>query len=434
MPYEGRMKASAVVWAAMIGFVIPWQTRYLIVTPEVGAVAWEFGIVSLYVSQIVIGTWLATQWWHARHNWRAGISWRVIVLVALCGVQLVISQQRLLTLQLVVSAMLLGGLVYTLYRHGELRVPFLVGFLISSVLQAMIGCLQVLFGASFASTILGIAAHRASDAGVAVVVADGIRHLRAYGGQPHPNIFGFQMVVALIAVYHLVGLSAITIRRSTITQITVLFAGALVLSFSRTALISFALVACVWWLMRKHTTQLQHHVATRATITIMVLCVVLFPLMVQRVNVQQPLEERSIVERISSVQQWKGIFFAHPFFGVGWGAYTRSLPPALTGDLRVPIHNVPLLALAELGMAGVVVLVIVSTQFIKKIPPVAWAALAPPLLFDHYVFSLWSGLALAAVLLIVSRPVDDKPTVQNHRSDKRIEPEHEQQHDAGNGV
>lgn len=400
------MKSSSVAWTAIIGFIIPWQTRYIVYAPEVGGVTWEFGVVSIFVSQVVIATWLCTR----GSAWKI-ISWRTAVITFFCAIQLFVSVYRVGTVQMIISVLLLCGLMYEMYRHTELRIPFIIGFLVASVLHAMLACLQVLFGASFASTFLGIAAHRASDAGASVVIVDGVRYLRAYGGQSHPNIFGFQMVVALVALWQLTAARAMQMQRSTVTQLAVLFTGALALSFSRSALLALFMVGGALWWRWKQVAAMQRVVVTRAAITIGVMGVVLFPFFLQRVTVGNVLEQRSITQRVDATRVWGKIFFQHPWFGIGWGAYTAALPQEWTGDLRVPVHNAALLLLAELGIIGACAALATGWRFIKKIPTIMWAAVAAPFLFDHFLFSLWGGMALLAALMIVAWPIDDKSQI-----------------------
>ncbi len=390
-------KIPATLWAALIGFLLPWQTRYLIEVPAVGAVTWEFGVISVYLSQVVVAVWLIREWWPHRHTARITVPYTILAFILL---QLAISAQKFLTLQLLVSAALLIGLGVVLRRRLEIRTPFFAAFIISSVLQAMLGFLQVVFGGAFASTILGIAVHQASDAGAAVVLAaDGVRYLRAYGGQPHPNIFGFQMLVALVAFVSIVNKSALTLKRAHITQVSVVLAGALVLSFSRSALLAYLLVAALWWFGREKYGVMARRIMQRSFITVAVLLVVLAPLFFGRLMVKNPLEVRSVNERVASLTAWQNIFSEYRWGGVGWGAYSSVIDGATTGDRRVPVHNVFLLALAEFGIVGSALLLAGIGKYAKKMPPIFWCAIAPALLFDHFLLSLWAGMVLGAVLV-----------------------------------
>lgn len=109
------------------------------------------------------------------------------------------------------------------------------------------------------------------------------------------------------------------------------------------------------------------------------------------------------------------MFRLNPLFGVGDGAYTFALEamnqnqPAWSYQ---PIHNAILLLLAELGLVGLVAFGYWMFELIKVI----WShrtqmggifavAILTELCFlatfDHYLFSLWAGLVLAAFSLAV---------------------------------
>tara|TARA_B100001964_G_C14011595_1_gene499601 strand:- start:336 stop:767 length:432 start_codon:yes stop_codon:yes gene_type:complete len=123
------------------------------------------------------------------------------------------------------------------------------------------------------------------------------------------------------------------------------------------------------------------------------------------------VETISIEERVGQYETWDDVFLSAPLIGVGPAAYTFTLlgqDPGQPVWAYQPIHNVPLLILAELGVIGFLLLV----AWIYRIDAIAHKAWRTPggmlalslgtalliiALFDHYLWTLWPGLALGAL-------------------------------------
>jgi O-antigen ligase len=256
-------------------------------------------------------------------------------------------------------------------------------------------------GGNPAASWLGLAAHNASQAGVAVVETAAGRLMRAYGPLPHPNMFGGFAVIGLLAAFRAVpsrlrfGLLAVA-------------GSALALSFSRSAAIGAVLTgAWLLWRLRKQAVP-----AIAAACVGIALTVIPFaPSFMARADAGNRLEQASVNERVSQLKEWATVFLKNPITGVGPGNYTAVL---VVRDAKIPawasqpVHNILLLALAELGFLG-------FFAFLSVIGPKAWMtwkesdaeiktwsiafalALLPIAFFDHYLWSLWPGMSLVAV-------------------------------------
>lgn len=393
------------VIAALVGFLLPWQTRLLLHVPEIGGVKWEFGTISLYISQIVLFAWLVQEAWNARvllRAWFKKSNPRIVVaLCVLVAVQLITTSNILLTLNAFFCFALVGGLVALLKFKPQILKSFLGAFLMSVMLQVMLAFMQMLVGASFASAMLGIPARHATDYGAAVLELGGKRYLRAYGGQPHPNIFGGLMFAAAVIYAWILKTVEQMGQKKNILQFAILIVSALFLSFSRSAWGAFALFIGVLWMYRLQLSDVHRTYIKWAAGTFFVMLIIFAPFVFTRFVPETNIEHRSIDERVSELTDWKNIMKSHALFGTGVWSYTQALS-APTGDARVPVHAVPLLILAEFGIVGSALLIYIAAALWRRCRMhLVWVALLPILLFDHYLYSLWSGLVLSGILIFL---------------------------------
>jgi hypothetical protein len=134
------------------------------------------------------------------------------------------------------------------------------------------------------------------------------------------------------------------------------------------------------------------------------------PFLVNRFDVTLiPFEAQAISERLNTAQLALQIFAQHPFGGVGL-AQSVVVMRDLVGAPIDWIHNVPLLAAAELGMGGLVLIALmlfallaVGVQRWQARAISAWhaliggglIALVIVMQFDHYVWTMAQGGLLA---------------------------------------
>lgn len=98
---------------------------------------------------------------------------------------------------------------------------------------------------------------------------------------------------------------------------------------------------------------------------------------------------------------------AHPLSGVGWNNFTRDMDSYgyLSGQVRFlqPVHHVPLLLIAELGILGWIFLIL-SALIVWKIDhaflPI-FAALWVLASFDHYLLTLTTGRLLLLLTFLM---------------------------------
>ena len=292
-----------------------------------------------------------------------------------------------------------------------------MAFVAGLILPACLGWVQILTGYSPASTWLGIASQQASTLGTAGVETQGNRLLRAYGSFPHPNIFGGYLAVGLFFLGWGIRFVRSTRERFLFTIPLVILIPTFVMTFSRSAWLALSMsVLCLIGLMifRKRFPPLYTlPLLIVGVVTLLSTILVFSPQIFSRVQSSSRLEKISLEERVSQYQQFTDVLRRNPFFGVGPGAYTFALAevfPEKDVWAYQPIHNTPLLLLAELGVVGFIALFYlllridqVSTRVAKRANGMFALSLSVLLivlsLFDHYLWSLWSGLALSAVIL-----------------------------------
>ena len=264
---------------------------------------------------------------------------------------------------------------------------------------------------------LGISAQQPLTAGVSVLPVFGQRILRAYGGFPHPNIFGGWLAFGLVMSMWLIDQAISRYQRWTLLVCTVLFSVALILTFSRSAWLAcfVSLAILTFFLLQQSWKERRWRWGLTALLCISVVTgITVFQqrsLIFTRFDTAAPSEVRSVSERKQALQDGLRLFKQHPLVGVGPGATAYAL------DAQTIPHTVPLLMLDELGIIGVVGLLLgLVSLFLKEgirkllrnqIAIFAFALLFCLSLFDHYPWSLWSGHSLVALVILFLVLVDD---------------------------
>jgi O-antigen ligase len=122
------------------------------------------------------------------------------------------------------------------------------------------------------------------------------------------------------------------------------------------------------------------------------------------------LETQSIALRREGYGDARTLIGIHPLYGVGVGNYTAALQalyPYRTGPALEPVHNVFLLLMVEIGLVGISLLGIgtIALLYHHRSHMIALGAFGIALLaiaiFDHYLWSLWHGLAVSAAALVI---------------------------------
>ncbi len=257
------------------------------------------------------------------------------------------------------------------------------------------------------------------NSGISVVFSGSEHWQRVYGLSPHPNLLGGYLAVGVILICGLILTSSGRSRLWLIVAWLVCWA-TLLLTFSRSAWVAVVAGGLMALLLLRRGRHLDRAVlkvaltlAGSSLAVISAFALWFQPFLVNRFDVALiPYEAQAIAERFSTAQLALKIIAQHPFIGVGL-AQSVLVMRDLAGTPIDWVHNVPLLAVAELGIGGfcliglmAVALIMIGVQRWRIHAISAWQALVGGGLialvvvmqFDHYVWTMAQGGLLWAWL------------------------------------
>lgn len=423
-------------------FALPWQTRWFQEGPSLGGFSWEQGRISLYVSWILI--FLGAMLTGIHHLLRSKeqkeseqvlekktrLQERIMLIVGFLFVfaSSVHSVSLRATGQWAMQWFILVLFVWTVWDLRPRFVDMARVFLISLVPSILIGIWQYYSQVVHGIKWFGIAAQNPMTPGVSVIATGSDRILRIYGIFPHPNIFAAWLVVGILTALLLLLLTKKQFENVLVFFFLLVSSIVLLLTFSRAAVIAL-IAGAIIFLSRSSVRQLIHVYPPRelvAEICVFVLLAgaVFFQtrsMWFVRVTTNTRLEQRSVDERTEALQDGLTIFRTSPWLGVGPGAVLVAVEKCRLAIPRPPVppHFVPLVMLDELGIVGMLGLILLGLskrRWIRDLrlfkagseQPIIFplgASLLGALfvlgLFDHYLWTLWSGMVLFSILLII---------------------------------
>lgn len=415
MESKGEMRRLSLdrwIWRIAI-LSLPWQTRWLLEGPSVQGFPWEGGRMSFYASWIPIMACviLAMVRSGVFRSWprRTHLSKTILIAIVCLAIVTLHSFSLRASFMWWTELFILIGFVWSIRRLQIRADELATWFVISVTPHAVLGISQSLMQYVHGSTVLGISAQDPMTLGVSVVERAGVRFLRAYGGFPHPNIFGAWLSIAILLAWRGVQRARRIFFRVGFLIALALCSAALVCTFSRGAWLAaiFGLGYLIWREMARGEIRRRW-----AVVSIVVLGLTVGSLgfsyhswIGTRALSRERLEARSTNERVRSTSQGIELFLRHPLFGVGPGATAVALEQEGIGSDHPgpPIipHAVPLLALVELGMLGFVGAALLAYGWIRSFNiedrtlfvafGIVFTILA---LTDHFLWSTWSGMGL----------------------------------------
>jgi hypothetical protein len=337
-----------------------------------------------------------------------GITMPLFLLVALAALSIPWAISPKLALYSV-SRWLLSFLLYlALVQMDLLTEKVTMVFLVGLALHAVIGLVQVLHQGAIG--LPGELIPGWDQSRVAAIQLGDEWWLRAYGLTFHPNVFGGFMMVGLI-------LGLPLLRRPAVIPLWMLFFVGLLLSFSRSAWMATILIlpfVAGWALWRRRDMRRPILVA----VGILVLLGTIFSLL----QFEQIQTRLSLFATSSELGSWLGrgeliatafrAIESRPLTGLGAGNFPLAVLLTDIQEIPHPVHNVPLLLAAEIGILGGLVWLwlwlwpgySLSTfgnhadpQLISLVG--SWLALGIVGLWDFYPWGLNAGRLLAITLI-----------------------------------
>ncbi len=380
-------------------FLCPWQTVLIIRHTSLGGSLWAAVALAIpLLAGVLVGLLIAKQtvpkykpWWF----------WPLIIEL---GIIILRARDPLLSLQLISFWALGLGLIWLKNKLLISETDWVWWLSLGALAPATLGLYQFFGQTNFSSTWLGLSAVPIAAPGAFVVVGEWGRWLRASGSFPHPNILAGYCVVVVSAIFYV--LKSHPVSRFKIwfySGCVILLTVTLFTTLSRTGFLAWLiLVSLIIFDWKKISSELKLIIVS-SIVTAVTASIFLWPLISGRLNQTSIQETRSITERVNSVGGSLKIWITHPWLGVGPGNYTialKKLNPKLTGYELQPVHNVPLLLLAELGLVGLLICLGFSYRWLRACPEALWGpglVLVPILLFDHYLYDLWPGIMILAI-------------------------------------
>lgn len=420
---------------ALFLFLLPFQTRWIYAPGELNGGFWEYGTLSFYGTELLL--WLiillfVIDFLRNRKNWPSltseQISRRAVLFVWGLGALLFAgfliwhSLNSDVSYQFVLRLVGLACLIVILRVYSLIAKPSLLttSLWLGGVLQGALSIFQFFTQSVFENKWLGQALQTGKTLGASVVEFGDERWLRAYGSFGSPNSLGIYLAVILILGMIVYLKTERSLAKIFLTAGQLIILSGLILSFSRAAWLAAAIGIIFVFkhnlrdlgLRQDYARQEEKRGDLLRQLFFYVLIFLLFfislrPLFTARVMAEGRLETKSISERRAQVADFQNIFSKNIIFGVGPGAYTAALyknNPRLSAWDYQPVHNIYLLALAEFGSLGFILLAGLVGWAVKNIAKNNYRYLSLVLclfiagLFDHWLFSMWTGLALAFVI------------------------------------
>ncbi|NCU41830.1 MAG: O-antigen ligase domain-containing protein [Candidatus Moranbacteria bacterium] len=237
-------------------------------------------------------------------------------------------------------------------------------FSIALCVHVSLGIMQWVQQYSPEISYLGMSEYQVAYPGISVLKNDFGRWLRVYGGFSHPNVFGGVLsIVLLISMFFY---KEIMERREKIYFIStsIFFIWGMVFTFSRAAWLSFAVgwliitvLSFFWKKWEKKQWFSWIFISGVIFISGTVFMFTVKDNIESRFSEEIITQEQSFLDRVSYVQQARESIQENIFLGVGIGNFTVWTQSKYWKEdshiaLFQPVHLVPLLIFAELGLVG----------------------------------------------------------------------------------
>jgi len=390
-------------------FLLPFQTVFLLREPFIDGEKWQYGTITIYGTDVVLfliiiffvisGGYIRKMYDVGFRNYEkeGSDSWvsilkskiihhkpsvLLITLILWSGLSVFWAGDQVLAGYFFVKLLLGVSLFFLVHSFDSSVIKKVIFVLLAAgVIQSGIGIGQFLYQYSPESSLLGMSAHKASQAGSSVLKIDGGRFLRAYGTFPHPNLLGGFLGAVLMfgSMYYV---SSIRYEKSwkclgeiafTLSGLLVLFLG-LILTFSRTAWLGAGLgiVVIGLYAFRQEDSWIRGRflkIFLAFGLASLVFGSVLYNQISPRFDTVTIEREGSVSERVASLRDAEVLIVEQPIIGVGAGNFTAEImqlqPERPVWSIQ-PAHNVFVLVWSELGLIGLILFGLFLFQVVTR--------------------------------------------------------------------
>ncbi|MDD5626760.1 MAG: O-antigen ligase family protein [Patescibacteria group bacterium] len=348
--------------------------------------------------------------------------WLLVTLLAIAFFSLINAQNlnialfRLLKLGEVI---LLFIFIVSNFGSRKLRLLLYLFLLTSGIAQGIIAVGQYFHQHSLGLKILGENDLAPNIIGVAKIVVNGGKIIRAYGAFPHPNILGGFLIATILFCFYL-WTKIPRVKWGKFLKIILLFILSLftitiTLTFSRTAWLGLIIALLGLLIINLHKIKNYAPPLGIIIITALTLFYFLQPQILTRQTISDSsgdfaLSNRAFLNQIALLAIAK-----HPFLGVGIGNFVLSISDFTKADLPAwryqPSHNLYLAMASETGLPSLLIfltfLYLTITHALGQIrndPEIGiifWIFIAYLFIscLDHYFYDLQQGMLLFWLIL-----------------------------------
>lgn len=282
-------------------------------------------------------------------------------------------------------------------KHPNLYKCVLWISIASVLIQGVLGAMQFLGGSSLGLSMLGESQVVSGMQGSSFVTLNSEVFLRAYGTFPHPNVLGGYFIMNVLLGIFLYSKSKGFYKKPSI--LLIILSGIFVtLTFSRIAILlvlGIAFVTLIYKLVKGKLFSLT-------------------PLqLVERFTNLISGNDTSWADRVNLMKSSLSVMKNNLLVGTGLGNFTKGMenmiPSTVNGVLLIqPVHNVVLLMIAELGIVGSLLYVLLLGKIlfsnVSKMNWFKWLVIISLVVigcFDHYLFSLPQGMVIGGILSLL---------------------------------
>ncbi len=377
-------------------FTLPFQIYTIIWQPEIhlSGQSNEFTNAYIYLGDLLFMA-SAVFFLFSREKFKLGDKVKLTMFAALMAVVILtntVFPETWLVFRLIMLAVVYLLIVNKVTSNNRIFKTLLL----SVAMQSIIAAVQYITQGSIGLDFLG--EPNLASAGIAKI--DMSMHkqvIRSYGTMQHPNILGGFLAIAIILSGGF---------RKWKPLIITCFAG-LIFTMSRSALLGLFVAGILFKLMNIKSVfrfVKNHAITVGATIAAILILGVFYHVAAPFATHLQSSYE--IEQRLMLVNPSLDIIYENPM-GIGWQNFTNVIQDHLDEKLMPweyqPIHNVYILATAELGMIGAIIMLflllysILSSKNKKSL--YALIALSVIGVFDHYWYSFYAPQVLAIILV-----------------------------------